>query len=53
MFVLFDNFFDEVSVDFVYVNGEILFLVIDDYLRFSFVELVLFIFVNVVIFKLD
>lgn len=51
--VFFDSFFDEVSIDFVYVEGEILFLLVDDYLRFLFVELVFLMFVSVVIFKLD
>ena len=39
MSVLPDNPFDEVSIDFAHVDGETLLLVIDDYSRFPFVEL--------------
>ena len=38
MTVLPDNPFDEVSIDFVYVKGENLLLLIDDYSRFPLVE---------------
>ena len=38
MFVLPDNPFDEVSVDFASVNGETRLLLVDDYSRFPFVE---------------
>ena len=38
MSVLPDSPFDEVSVDFAYVDGQTLLLVVDDYSRFLFIE---------------
>ncbi len=53
MSVLPDNPFDEVSIDFASVNGETLLLLVDDYSRFRFVELVSSTSASVVIPKLD
>ena len=38
MSVLPDNPFDEVSIDFAYVDGENILLLVDDYSRFPFIE---------------
>nr|XP_006811924.1 PREDICTED: uncharacterized protein K02A2.6-like [Saccoglossus kowalevskii] len=38
MYILLDNPFDEVRIDFAYAKGETLLLLIDDYSRYPFVE---------------
>ena len=53
MSVLPDNPFDEVSIDFAYVDGENLLLLIDGYSRFPFVEPVSSTSASAVIPKLD
>lgn len=53
MSVLPDNPFDEISIDFAYVDGENLLLVIDDFSRFPFVEPVSSTSASAVIPKLD
>ena len=53
MTVLPDNPFDEVSIDFAYVEGENLLLLIDDYSRFPLVEPVTSTSASAVIPKLD
>ena len=53
MAVLPDSPFYEVSVDFAHMDGQTLLLVVDDYLRFLFVEPVLSTSANAAIPKLD
>ena len=53
MSVLPDSPFDEISVDFAHVGGQILLLVVDDYSRFPFVEPVSSTSASAVIPKLD
>ena len=53
MSVLPNSPFDEVSVDFAYVDGQTLLLVVDDYSRFLFIEPVSSTSTSAVILKLD